>query len=544
MDNLFAELLEQNTPKTNPYIMNSIATVYMKDAEEYIDNVFKSAARSFPKGLEYLGYEVCTPQEEYNMVTKVRNNERTFDLAKSDLYTVRYKFNFEGKRIPDRFIYIPYVDDGGIIHLNGTRYHVTPVLSDKVISPSHDNIFVRLLRDKIIFRVCYQTIVVNGESKPCNVVWSRIYRRKATSKNKVPNTTEAVTTVAHYLFAKYGFTEAFRKFAGFVPVVGESDINFESYPEECWTIVQSTQVKPRTYIGENYFGSNIRLAIPNDKWNPATENLVAGFFYIVDHFPTRFNPTMLDIKGIWMILMGHIVFSGNFGENRLHDSISEHFVSLNDYVDDSVKNKLKEIGYNIEDFYDLLALIMMEFNDLVMKSGNNSTSMYGKNLEVLYYMLLTITSGIFLMSFDLGKIQLKRPVTEKDVEKMMNQKLKPRAIFDITNNGIILENVSYSGDSKYATLTSKIVEQEGSSGGKRGKPRRAVVGENKHIDTSMVEAGSILYLSKNNPTPTNRINPYVNIDISTGTILPNPKFVELIHHTTNLLKGKIKLADI
>ncbi len=65
--------------------MNGLATVNMEKSEEYVDSVFRSASRSFPPGLVYQGYERCTPYEEYAEITKIRNNKRAFDLAKSDL---------------------------------------------------------------------------------------------------------------------------------------------------------------------------------------------------------------------------------------------------------------------------------------------------------------------------------------------------------------------------------------------------------------------------------------------------------------------------
>lgn len=538
MDRLFSELLQQHTPKTNPLIMKGLATVYMQKSEEYVDAVFRSASKSFPPGLVYNGYERCTPHEEYAEITKIRNNKRAFDLARSDLYMVKYKFSYQDTPIPDRYIYLPYVSEGGIITLSGSSHHITPVLSDKVISPGFDNVFVRLLRDKIIFKRSYHTVIVDGIKDTTHVVWSKIYRRSS-KDSKVPPTTKAMTTTAHYLFAKFGFSGTFQKYCGFTPVVGEADINENTYPNTDWVIVESSQVKPKSYIGDFYEPTKLRLAIPKNKWDSLTKNLVVGFFYVVDHFPNRFFATSLDKTFTWMVLLGHIVFSGHYGENRLHSSIEEHFNSLNDYVDGIITEKLAESGYRVNDFYDLLALIVKEFNNLVLESETSSLSMFGKSLEVLYYVMYDITAGIFKVNFSLSKLTGKRAITDKDVIKVFNKNMKPRSIYGLINGKVITESLSYSGDNMYAKVTSKITEQESSSGASRGKSKRLVVGEDKHIDISMVEAGSVLYLSKSNPSPTNRINPYVNIDIQTGTILPNPKFKEIRERTENLLKGRL-----
>lgn len=541
MDRLFAQLCEKHTPRVNPAIMEGIAVLYMKKVEEYVDRVARSASKSLPPGVTYLGYERATPEEEFNEVTKIKNNKRVYDLAKSDIYLVKYKYVFTDQQtgqvmpVPDRFVYLPYVHDAGIFRLGGAHFHITPVLSDKVISPGFDSIFVKLLRDKITFKRCYHSLIIDNVRETTNVIWSPIYRKPADNK-KVPATTKAFTSVAHYLFAKYGFTETFSKYAGFVPTVGEGEINEQTYPKDQWVICESSQVKPKTYVGDFYEATSIRLAIPRDKWNPVTKALVAGFYYVVDHFPGRLRANCLDTQYIWMILLGHIVFSGLYGENKLYTSINEHYMSLDDYLDTIIMEKLKENNYHVENFYDLLALILANFNNLVLENEHSSLSMFGKNLEVLYYALYDITAGIFKVNFRLNKLASKKPLTYRDVVETFNKNMKQGAIFGLASGRIISESVSYSGDHKYPKITSKITEQESLPGGARGKSKRLVVGDGQHVDVSMFEAGSLLYLSKSNPTPTNRINPFVNVDLATGTILPNPKFNEIRERTKNMLK--------
>lgn len=537
MNKLFARLCEENTPRVNSPVMDGLAVTYMRHAEEYIDKVFRSASKSFPEGLKYLGYERCTPEEEYLESTKIKNNKRSFDLAKSDLYLVKYSFSYMDQPIPNRYIYLPFVNDGAILSLGGSRFAITPVISDKVISPGFDNLFVRLLRDKIIFKRTYHAVVINGKRETNHVIWSQIYRKNRSGK-KPAATTKANTAIAHYLFAKHGFSAVFQKYCGFVPIVGTTEITPENYPEDQWIICESTKVKPKTFIGDFYTASEMKLAVPKDQWNNITKGLVVGFFYVVDHFPNRLLPTYLDSINTWMILLGHIVFSGHFGENKLYQNILEHFISLDDYIDTIVTEKLKECNYEVNDFYDLLVLVISEFNSMVLDNTNSANSMYGKNLEVLYYVLYDITASIFKVNFRLGKLASKKnPLTMNDVIETFNRNVKPGAIFGLASGKIITESVSYSGDHKYFKITSKITEQESLPGATRGKGKRLSVGVDKHLDISMVEAGSVLFLSKSNPSPTNRINPFVELDITTGTILPNGKFTELRNRTQSALKG-------
>jgi hypothetical protein len=62
------------------------------------------------------------------------------------------------------------------------------------------------------------------------------------------------------------------------------------------------------------------------------------------------------------------------------------------------------------------------------------------------------------------------------------------------------------------------------------------VGEDKRLHVSMIEAGSLLGMPKTNPTPNVRINPYINLDLGNGTIVPNPKLKELLNKVSKQLK--------
>ena len=537
MTPLFARMLDQYVPKVNPVIMDGVGTLFLKNAEECLDLVFKSASKSFPEGLVYCGYSRCTPLEEYIETTKVKNNKRVFDLAKSDIYMLKYSFTYQGVPIKDRYMSLLFDNDGSLFYLGGSKYHITPVLSDDVISPGLNTVFVRLLRDKIMFKRSAYSFVVNNRRETTYVCWARIYRKPSETK-KVMVTTKADTTMAHYLFAKHGFNETFIRYCGFIPVVGDRDINIENYPESKWVICESSQVKPKTYVWDVYIPSQMRIAIPIDKWNPLVKGLVIGFFYVVDHFPDRFKAEYVHNKNLWVILLGEIIFSGKFSSGKLYSGIEEHFASLDYYIDGIVLEKLKEttFGKQINDFYDLMAMVVGNFNSLTLDSDKNITSQYGKTLEVLYYLLYDITSSIFRVSFKLDKLARKKTLTAKDIIETLNKNLTPGVIFSLTANKIICSPFSYSGDNKYFKATSTIAVQESLPGSTRGKTsKRLPRGTDKHIDGSKVEVGSILGLSKSNPDPMGRLNPYARIDLRTGKILQNPDLIDCLAELDDLL---------
>lgn len=542
MNRLFAELVNQQTPKYNPLIVNGLACVLVPYAQEWLHVIFQEAAKSFPKGLTYDGCERCTPREEFFEATKVRNNKRQIDLADSDIFLVKYKFSFEDEHgvkqaIPDRYMYLPFVNEAGILSLSGTKIHLNPVLSDKVISPNINGVFVRLMRDRITFRHVGHSVLVDNQRETFNVVWSGIYR-KQTKDRSAPPTTNAYSSIAHYLFARDGLTKTFEKYAGFVPGVGHYTPGQEFDPNMviCRSSYYGTQHRPSTVIGGyGYKPSDLYLEIPKQHWNSKTAALVSGFFYVVDHFPDRMQADRVDSKFLWSVLLGNIIFSGVYSEAKLFENIREHFLSLDDYLDGMVQVKLREIGWKVDDFYDLIAKIMMDFPSILFGSQMDTNSMFNKNAELLYYMLAEIAFKIFKVNYQLRKSKAKKPLSYRTVSEAFNKIMTARSIFNLQKNKMIAENVSYCGDHKYPKLTSKITEQEAGSSKFRKKAKRVVLSESNHIHSSMVEAGNALFLSKSNPMPNAHINPYVQIDMSTGTLIPDPQFAKCLEELQAML---------
>lgn len=530
---LFRKLVTDNTPRMNELTMSGLAVHKVRGIEHYVDNVLKSAAKSFPQGLEYAGYEKCSPQEEFHECTKDKNTKRSFDIAKSDIFMCKYLFRFKGVDMPPKYVYLPFVRDGGVIWLGGSCYHITPVLSDKVISVGFDSIFVRLLRDKLTFKRCYHGYVIDGRRETIHVVWSRIYRN---TKNKTPPTTKAMTTALHYLYAKLGFRESMRLLLGFDVIVGEDEINESSYPKSDWVICQSSQLKPKTCIGDFYKATSVRVAVPRHKWNTHVKTVIGGFYYLIDHFPTRLNVSSIDSKDLWIVLLGHIIFSGNYTAGKLHENITEHFNSLEEYVDGIIIDKLREAGHSVSNLYELLALMIRSFNDWIVNNENNITSIYGKNLELDYYVGFEVSSSIFRFVFNANKLATRKELTEKDVQTLLNRNIKPRGVYKLTSGNLAIASVNYSGDNMYPKLTAIINEQESLPGPQRGKHKRKVPDATKRFHTSMLEIGSMLYLPKSNPTPIARMNPYARFDYKTGTIMPS-MHVELLERTQRTLDG-------
>ena len=536
MDNELRRLCELDTPSLNPQLASGLATSHLSQVEAYLNQIFIAAAKGFPEGLVYVGCKRCSPSEDFAVVTRLKGVKRSFDVARSDLYMMQYFFKYKGEDLPPRYIFLPFVSDAGTIHIGGSRFNISPVLSDRVISIGVSNIFVKLLRDKLTFERESHHIMIDGKRETIQITWSGIYHKTQKMK-KIKPTIKANSTMMHYLLCKYGFTDTFLKFGNCEPIIGGAEINSNTFPEAEWNICTSTQVKPKGCGRGFYEPTLMRVAIRKEQMTPMVKNMLGGFFYIVDHFPARVLPHLefVNAKRLWMVLLGHIYFSGNINEGKLHDDIADHMASLDDYLDGLVVMKLKEIGIKADDIYQLFAVVIEHFSDWLLEGADKVASMYDKELSVLYYVLYDITSAVFKLYFKL-KAASKKVLTVKDINNTMNMILKPGLIYAIIRTHGEVSSLSSSGDNKAFKITSILVPQSSSSKLASRKDRALINDPAKKLHVSVAEVGLYSALPKSEPSGRSRLALHLNIGPN-GEVLRNPKFIQLLDETQALLGG-------
>jgi len=527
MDSELARLIELDTPKLSPLICNGLAIEHMKDIDKYVDQMFRVASKGFPEGLTYNGFKRCTPQEEFYEVTKKKGPKRTFDVARSDIFMVKFFFTYKGEELPPRYINLPFVSDAGCIVLGGSRFNISPILSDRVISVGVSNIFVRLLRARLTFERTSQHYIIDGRRETVQTVWALIYNKSARMKKLRP-TVKANTTMMHYLFCKYGFADTFLRFGNCRPVLGGEEINKTSYPEEEWVICSSTQAKPKYWKGY-YTPAIVRVAVRKEELTPAVRNMLGGFFYIADYFPTRIVPERIksvNEKREWMVLMGHILFSGTIHEGELHDAIADHLASLDAYLDDILISKLFDIGVEVNDIYQLFAVIVEKFNDWLLAAADKVNSMLDKELSIRYYTMYQISAAIFNLYFKL-KAASKKDLTAKEIITMMNMTLKTGLVYSMTRNHGEVSTISSPGDNKAFKITSMLVPQAGSNRLNGKKDRTMISDPAMRLHSSVAEIGCYANLPKSAPDGRSRINPFLDVGPK-GEVLRKPEHIELM----------------
>ena len=531
MDPRIAAKIRERMPKFNRLVADGFAVSQMAYVEQYIDDIWRAASKRFPQGLEYKGYQRCTPNEEYAEIIRKRTKQM-FELTQSDVYMVKYLLSFNGKPLKPRYIYLPFVGQAGSMRIYDSVYYISPVLSDVSISVVKDTVFMPVSCARLIYQRIMHSFKANEEDETDYVVWSALHNQygKKLPRSQMQDQSviiDARTSIVHYFFAKYGFTEAFARFTNTLPVLNDGPFDPKEFDPREWVICRSTHIRPKgvKINPRNYIPSDIHLAIRREDYNAVTRSYIASFFYVVDHFPDRITKEYAEEPRLWQILLGKIIWKGNNNEGKLVELIDVHLRSLDTYLDLKSQQMLRDDNIIVDDIYEFCQHIIETMGERIRNT--DTADMYGKRLTVLRYALFDIVSSIFNFSWKFNNYN-KKEVAEKDIDAFLNKQLRMGAVLDIRKGEHgESSNITTPGDNYFFRMTSNLVLQTDASNKGKQNPKSSVSDPAKLMHSSIFEVGSIRNLPKSEPTGRSRVNPYVNI-LKDGSIERDPERIELL----------------
>lgn len=522
------------TPPLNPVTANGIVVEHMKQAEQYIHDVILAIAEGFPPGFKYLGCERATPIEEYAEITRVRESKRNYDLARHDRYMMRYTFEYNGIKY-SKLISLPFVGTAGIMHIRGTRYAVSPVLSDRIISVDpNSKVFVRLLRTKLIFDRAPQYYIANDARETVQVVRSEIYNHSSAGKMSKP-VIKADTVLVFYLLCRYGLREMFQRFTKVNPIIitdEEYQQTKDKYPHSKYVVCRTMGIKPVTFKDKSvdYEPTSIVLIFKQaDYQKPAIRALVAGFYYIADHFPFEMTVDYVDSTDKWKVMMGQVLWSSDITHGRLLSDVSEHITGLDWYIDKIMEKKFAMIGMPIKDIYELFFIIIERFNEWLINSVNNVSSVYNKEITILNFFLTDITTMFVKFYFKIIKdAQSPKGLTDKNIQSAMAKCLYTDDIINklVAKHGE-LSVVNNSCDNRVFKITQSIVPQDKTTKGRKTNDKPSLHDRSRFLDVSIAEVCTHTSMSKAEPTGWTRLNLHLNV-AKDGSIVRNPELKPML----------------
>ena len=531
MNNVLARIMDNHTPRISKTVAEGPVKDMLAEAPEYISEIISSTVVSMVNsGLEYHGWRRLQPIDEFNKLFNNKDNKANYDIARSNIYNIELRFTFNGKNI-FRYISLPFAERGNLIKISDTYYHVVPVLSDTVISPSHKEVFVRLMKDKLTFLRTSKNFIVNQEKVAGQVIYSNIY--KLGGRVNGDNLGTSVPPISLYLLGKYGLVETFKRYFDIDNVIVTFD-NVDAYRGK-YRIYESTKIKPKGNKDYNYLGHDLKILIPNDKINeanlPFLDNFIFGIIYTFDILPELANDLtellathdISNEKLYWNILLGKIIFKNVYTVDKITSEMHDHFIMLDNYIDTVTRDKLREIAIIVESFFDTISVILSKYNHWLLNSKEYNSDINNRYIDVLYYILYDVILGFNKALFDINRKANKKQLSEPEVINIFNDNITTGRIYSIVKSqamNITMNLADYSGDIMYPKITAILEDQSRGNGVKRGS-KNHFPEPTRTLRSQDLILGSLLYLIKGAPTPRLRANLFLDYNTRTGRLIIN-----------------------
>ena len=552
MDPYLAQFIKDSTPVMNSKIVNGLAVEHLPHAMRYVEGIVQNVFSGLLPGLKFERMIKCSPDEELRKEQRRKNDKLVIDIARSDLFLVGLDFSYvdptkidplTGKAdlkpqpLQRKYLFLPFAGPAGSITLSGSRFFISPVLSDIVLSFERESVFVRLLRDKFAVKRLDHTVYVNNKITTIPVIWSEIYH--LSKERKKEKTNKAECTLLLYLLCRYGLKETLQKFGKTDCKVGNAEtVNSTTCPDDTWSIFESSKTLKRRGLKNGQQYVDYRVAVPTANMTANVCSLIGTLFYILDHFPEKFeNIDWFESKEKWMLIMGYIYFGENQHRGILLTDIQEHFKSIDEYLDTIILDKLESVNIKVKNTYELLALIIERFGEWMINTSDKINSLYDKELSILYDTLLPVTSSIFNCYFKLKSSAKsnQKGLSVRDIEKIMDITIRARAIFGIVKSQNGLSSMAYSGDNKFLKITSVMNPQKRSGGKGNSDDAGQLKDPEKRLHVSFVDVGNYSNLTGKTPVGSQRLNPYIELDPH-GRVLRSQETREALDKTQEMIR--------
>lgn len=570
MNSVLAKCIHKSCPAISKTVAEGTVKSLFNSAKDYLDNIFRDSIRKLNSkiDLQYVGCEEMTPEEYYEFCFKLNGTNQSFDIARSDVYAVYFVFRANGETIRKGML-MPFCNDGNIMTISGTKYVVSPVLSDSVISPKQSEVFVRLLSAKVNFFSTYRNLIENGISRRYPMVHTPIIK----SGNVPGPLGEVDSSISLQLVCKYGFYGVFKRYIANPEkdikrykrqlTIGDGNDFFITDREITQEDRNKYNIFESIYKNKNELPPKVKNLRPDEPLFPHEvkilinkeieitnfiRHFVGGLIYTIDAYRYLKIQLLANIREqekengnedahqeeckIWRYMFGQIIYKGNYTYAKIKEEVDTHMLFLDGCVDTLIIDKLKDVNVHVNNYYDLAQYIMSEFTTITKSAQTINSDLKNKYIDVMYYIfyeyILNFNKTIRKLNRKVVKAKLensKESLTANEINEAFKEEFKYFVIFGLTRGGrncgmnLNLRVADYTGDLKYPKCTVILEDQSRGEGVKQpiGKQRFPDVCETiKGQDTWL---GSIFNLMKEVPSGRLKVNLYLQYDPDTGAII-------------------------
>ena len=419
----------ERMPKLNEEIVTGISVVQTQKIEHYIDWIFKCSAKMYPAGITYIGGRRCTPKETFNEVTRSASNgttsSRGFEMARSDVYLMRYEFAYNGVLLNPRFIFLPFIGPGGLMFLRDTQYSVTPVLTGKIFNIEKRNIYLPSTRLRMGFWQIDASCIVNNVIINQYAVGSYLYKISPET-----NRAKLKPLLIHYILAKYGLADTL-KFYGLKGKVGYAEL--DELDKSDWMVFRSRQVQPRNKSLREFPPSELRIAISKKTYYTLSCNMIASIFYIIDNATAATaDINELNDPNLWLRLLDFFIFKEQCGELKIRERMQNHLDSMESTIDAITIDTLEKADIDCSTIFELFRYLSLNFQDNCIHYDFGT--MYDLQISTVEPLTFGIRKDIFNAMYGLQKTPLCNLNASK-INRILSNALKRDRVLSVKGHG-------------------------------------------------------------------------------------------------------------
>lgn len=529
------ELVRETTPNLNPDTCGGYVRYRSQHFETYLNSIFRVMVSRLPDSITCQPLVRVDPEEEFKYMSQ-RYERKSYDFSRTDTYMMKTTFHYNGEKLSDAYIRLPYFNQGDIIYLYGAAYSACPVLTDKSISLKGNTVFVPLTCDRFIFTRESFSYVRNGVRDVGYLLYSPIHHlAKTLSNSKVSQK----TTIIHYLLAKFGLTETLTKLRMSGTVFGIDEEGYSEYRAKGYAMYSydARRTLPRNvskHMASYAAEPPIWFAIPESVPRSIADGFAASFYYLYMYNMHRVSLLEVDDTTLFQIILGRTIFPNGETDVMVLNKVTDHLKVVDNFMDDFSRFRFAQDNIHVETFYDVLVFLACDLYTYLEGYNQNSTSMYNKMLMVEFYYFEDVIKGIFRTMYEIQNCFARREPPLKELINFFNRKFPTDRILALNQSAHPeVESVSSSTPCMAYKLTTRLAKRTGkaakSAGGAQFDP---VVSA---LDASIAEVSNYLCITKAEPTGRGQLNPFVRINAE-GGIIRNNEFRELIDHTQKRLE--------
>lgn len=490
------EELNTRLPQFNDYILKDYRKEQVGIFPEFISTAFKEATRLFPNELEYINYQILSPEARIEYLKNAPLNKGKYNVQQSELMLVQYNFKHEGQFISVH-LYLPYLFDNALI-INNTHYYIQLAIIEKMIFRVVDGVIIKVMRSPLQFWRCEQMVYTStrgadGISKGqqfCDAVITirAHFRRKQTKKTKK-------TPLVLYFMCKFSLPEV---------------MNMLSIPENTifWTDHEDDDYDEWTYF-EARPGSGVYLKVHTATIMPEQQyrRFVVSLLYILTMYKGPIVYEDLKTTQFYRTILGYNLYPTADGDLLAVAHATNHLDSLSTYLDPYTQKRLQDMSISCRDIFDLFANVFISIDSWLNDYSVND--LFAKRIGGADLILIEIVKMIFNRFYD---TQRKKVRKHDHIKTML--RISSMAIAKIYEIQSLRANCSLYNDNDLISLYIKKIRQS-STQEKSSKKSSSSISDKEHqFHPSFVVIESPLAISASNPGISGDINPFAQIDRS------------------------------